>query len=237
MDDELSEFLRLGRARPVDVGAGRRRPLGAAAGALAITYDHEDLPRSTTRGGTRTTYELDASSRRRASTTGSVGGTAAMTLVRHDADESDNPAWVDETRGGITTRTRYATALGGKQRGTADSGLQLMGVRLANPVTGQFTSKDPVHGGGATAFAYPTDPVNELDLDGRSWSKALEIVKAIKAARTLITSLGGARNAAKLFVFASTRPERAAALAKARAMAGKSILDVLGITMIRNKCF
>jgi hypothetical protein len=42
-----------------------------------------------------------------------------------------------------------------------------MGVRLYNPLTGQFTSLDPVPGGNSTAYAYPTDPTNNFDLDGR----------------------------------------------------------------------
>ena len=45
---------------------------------------------------------------------------------------------------------------GGEQRSTRTTGLLLMGVRLYNPVTGQFTSADPVPGAGATVYA--TDP-------------------------------------------------------------------------------
>jgi hypothetical protein len=37
---------------------------------------------------------------------------------------------------------------------------------LYNPVTGWFTGPDPVYGGNDTAYTYPTDPVNEQDLDG-----------------------------------------------------------------------
>ncbi|GAA3485813.1 hypothetical protein GCM10018966_103460 [Streptomyces yanii] len=42
-----------------------------------------------------------------------------------------------------------------------------MGVRLYNPVTGRFLSTDPVYSGGANAYAYPADPINNFDLDGR----------------------------------------------------------------------
>ncbi len=46
-----------------------------------------------------------------------------------------------------------------------------MGVRLYNPATGQFTSKDPILGGNANAYVYPADPVNNFDLSGKwSWS-------------------------------------------------------------------
>jgi RHS repeat-associated protein len=42
------------------------------------------------------------------------------------------------------------------------AGLTLMGVRLYNPVTGLFTSLDPVEGGNANAHTYPADPINKF---------------------------------------------------------------------------
>lgn len=42
-----------------------------------------------------------------------------------------------------------------------------MGARLYAPVLGRFLSVDPVYGANATAYAYPVDPVNRYDLDGR----------------------------------------------------------------------
>lgn len=58
--------------------------------------------------------------------------------------------------------------LGAKQRAHAGTtGLILMGVRVYNPVTGQFTAADPVFGGNVTEYKYPLDPVNSFDLDGR----------------------------------------------------------------------
>lgn len=57
--------------------------------------------------------------------------------------------------------------LGGKQRSTDSTGLMLMGARVYNPTSGQFTSTDPVPGGNSTAYAYPQDPINAFDLNGK----------------------------------------------------------------------
>lgn len=43
-----------------------------------------------------------------------------------------------------------------------------MGARLYNPVSGLFTSTDPVYGGNNTTYLYPTDPLNASDLDGKA---------------------------------------------------------------------
>ncbi|NKX93045.1 hypothetical protein HF995_07110 [Sanguibacter hominis ATCC BAA-789] len=85
--------------------------------------------------------------------------------------------------------------LGGKERAADSSGLVLMGVRLYNSVTGLFTSVDPVEGGNETIYGYPNDPVNKLDLDGRSWLRRLKgagssVVKWGIRNRGTIVSLG-----------------------------------------------
>ncbi|MFD9357894.1 DNRLRE domain-containing protein [Streptomyces sp. NPDC060031] len=83
--------------------------------------------------------------------------------VALDNDEFGNPR-----AGQAATRYNW---LGAKQRSSDTlTGIILMGVRLYNPVTGRFLSADPVYGGGDNAYAYPGDPVNQFDLDGRWWS-------------------------------------------------------------------
>ncbi|HZX03864.1 RHS repeat-associated core domain-containing protein [Kribbella sp.] len=57
--------------------------------------------------------------------------------------------------------------LGAKQRAVSGAGLTLMGVRLYNPQTGLFATTDPVDGGKANAYTYPSDPINSFDLDGK----------------------------------------------------------------------
>lgn len=46
------------------------------------------------------------------------------------------------------------------------SSLIQMGVRLYNPATGGFLSVDPIDGGNATPYSYPTDPVASFDTSG-----------------------------------------------------------------------
>ncbi|WP_182920370.1 DNRLRE domain-containing protein [Nocardioides cavernaquae] len=70
--------------------------------------------------------------------------------------------------------------LGSKLRsGDALAGLTLMGVRLYNPATGRFLTRDPVYGGNDNAYVYPADPINAFDLDGLSfWSKVKSATKS-----------------------------------------------------------
>nr|MCU0279696.1 hypothetical protein [Candidatus Nanopelagicales bacterium] len=60
--------------------------------------------------------------------------------------------------------------LGARLRPTeAFTGLVLMGVRLYNTITGRFLQVDPVPGGSAGPYLYPTNPVTGFDLDGKNW--------------------------------------------------------------------
>jgi RHS repeat-associated protein len=85
----------------------------------------------------------------------------------------------------VTTGARYGW-LGAKERANDIAGLLLMGARLYNPMTGQFTSTDPIYGGNTSAFAYPQDPINRFDLDGRfsrgTWN---HIAQALGTASTV----------------------------------------------------
>jgi hypothetical protein len=44
-----------------------------------------------------------------------------------------------------------------------------MGARQYDHILGRFLETDPIESGGANDYAYPADPVNMRDLDGRLW--------------------------------------------------------------------
>lgn len=96
--------------------------------------------------------------------------------------DADEYGVVKDASGSATTGPRYAW-LGTAQRdATTANGLTLMGVRLYNPVTGQFLSTDPVRGGNPGSYSYPADPVNGYDLSGQyavwgyKWVRGVEFL-------------------------------------------------------------
>jgi hypothetical protein len=49
-----------------------------------------------------------------------------------------------------------------------------MGARVYNPTTGRFLQVDPVEAGTPNNYTYPTDPINQMDLNGRDiWPDCL----------------------------------------------------------------
>jgi len=89
------------------------------------------------------------------STTAGVLGTATR------VDEFGVP------KAALPAGTKYAFH-GSKQREALTAGGMIaMGVRLYQPQAGRFLQVDPVLGGTANPYEYPSDPVNGADLDGR----------------------------------------------------------------------
>ena len=161
-------------------------------GDITLAYFDSDLPHKITQGDTTTTFDLDVLARRLTQTTTTPSG--VTTTTRHYADDTvtaipiaattntDTPA---ETINGWATYKEYGEPIdplqaqkvagplgygwrGDKERSTteATASLTLMGIRLYNQTTGNFTSGDPVPGGNATAYNYPTDPINQHDISG-----------------------------------------------------------------------
>jgi RHS repeat-associated protein len=99
-------------------------------------------------------------------------GSSIIGTASTDPNASAPTELFDNTEFGVprTTATHDLSWLGAK--GAAQrmkSGVTQMGVRTYVPGMGRFTSPDPVPGGSANGYDYSNaDPVNNMDLDGRS---------------------------------------------------------------------
>jgi RHS repeat-associated protein len=73
--------------------------------------------------------------------------------------DSGNPA--------NTNLINYST-YAGAERATNTTGLILMGARVYNPETNQFTSPDPVKGGNENSYTYPNNSIGRSDFKGKN---------------------------------------------------------------------
>jgi RHS repeat-associated protein len=73
----------------------------------------------------------------------------------------------DSTNPANTNLINYNT-YAGAERATNATGLILMGARVYNPETNQFTSPDPIQGGNENNYTYPNDPMGRSDFTGCS---------------------------------------------------------------------
>ena len=89
-------------------------------------------------------------------------GTPITTAGAADADGAPNTAPGAFDAGWLGQHQRYTEH-------TAALNYIEMGKRVYNPQTGRFMQVDPVEGGGANEYAYPTDPINIYDIDGDLW--------------------------------------------------------------------
>ncbi len=140
--------------------------------------------------GTTTTAQLDV-----ADPLGNIVST--ITIPGNATNASGLDSWTHYTEYGQVAKSAPDDAsptgvtgigygwLGSHERATLPGlGLVLMGARLYNQATGLFTSPDPVYGGNATSYGYPTDPIDNQDLNGQflSWLKRNAVTIATTAA-------------------------------------------------------
>lgn len=124
---------------------------GSLGAGLAVTTTFKGTVRTSSmqltdiRGHTVTTLDLDTSS---------VAGWSVY-------DSFGNPQ-TSQTNTNLINYSSYSQ----QERATNTTGLILMGARVYNPETNQFTSKDPIKGGNENSYTYPNDPVNGSDFSG-----------------------------------------------------------------------
>jgi RHS repeat-associated protein len=82
-------------------------------------------------------------------------------------------------------------SLGQAQRETTDTGIQFMGARGYNPITGQFLTPDPVRGGNETTYNYPNEPINRTDVTGQMewWQSLIATVVITAVAVALVAAI------------------------------------------------
>ena len=124
---------------------------GSLGEGLAVTTSFKGTVRTTSmqltdiRGHTVTTLDLDSNS---------VAGWSVY-------DSFGNPQ-TSQTNTNLINYSSY----GQQERATNSTGLILMGARVYNLKTNQFTSKDPIKGGNENSYTYPNDPINSSDFTG-----------------------------------------------------------------------
>jgi len=133
---------------------------GSLGAGLAVTTTFKGTVRTSSmqltdiRGHTVTTLDLDSNS---------VGSWSVY-------DSFGNPQ-TSQTNTNLINYSSYSQ----QERATNTTGLILMGARVYNPETNQFTSKDPIKGGNENSYTYPNDPINWSDISGLQALNALEL--------------------------------------------------------------
>jgi RHS repeat-associated protein len=199
---------------------------GSLGAGLAVTTTFKGTARTSSmqltdiRGHTVTNLDLDSNS---------VGAWSVY-------DSFGNPQ-TSQTNTNLINYSSY-----GQQERATTTGLILMGARVYNPATNQFTSKDPIPGGNENSYTYPNDPINGSDFSGLwGWEETFmvlsvaamfipvagQVAMAIQGARLGVILLRGAMlqaRAQKMLVLVEAATAKAAASASSKA-ALRVVLD------------
>lgn len=142
----------------------------AANKTITLDYYDTDAVWKITQDGTTTAFSLDGAGRRWTQSVSS-GGTTSQTLQQHYTDGDDNPTWTDDTRGGVTTTTRYAELASGNLGLTLTTTAGVTKAELAIPgLRGDIATTITIPAGSETHDATPvttTDTWTDYDEYGQ----------------------------------------------------------------------
>ena len=186
-NDQVTSILQAGNSTTFSYDAEGRRLNETAAGVATTRHytDSSDNPTWTTQTGSNAKTEIYTPSLGTGLnvTTTIQAGVATRSMQLHDLrgntvtnidltnntattwcsyDEFGNP---DTTNPTNTSNINYTT-YGQAERATNTTGLILMGARVYNPETNQFTSPDPVKGGNENNYCYPNEFGQLSDFNG-----------------------------------------------------------------------
>jgi|GEM_PF-890869 len=151
-----------------------------------------------------------------------TSGSAAGPDSFQSFDEYGNPETPANPQSITQTGLQNFGWAGTANRQTESTGLILMGARVYNPVTGQFTSADPIPGGNENSYTYPNDPINGNDFTGMwGWDDTFTVIDIAFTVASFIPVVGEVAMVGKVAMFAYKAYSAASKIAQASKVAIK----------------